>query len=88
MVSVVEDGLGGFRTAIDEGTMKRIADMTGGEYYTASTASELQKVFQSLPTSLITRHEVSEISFIFAVVGALLVGLAIVLSLVWHPLPG
>lgn len=79
---------GGFRTAIDETTMKQIAEMTGGEYYTASTASELQKVFQSLPTYLVTKHEVSEISFIFAAVGALLVGIAIVLSLIWYPLPG
>jgi Ca-activated chloride channel family protein len=81
-------GRGGFRTAIDEATMKKIAEMTGGEYYTASSADELQKVFQSLPTYLITKHEVTEISFIFAAIGALLVLCAIGLSLVWHPLPG
>lgn len=79
---------GGFRTAIDEDTMKKIADMTGGEYHTASSADELQKVFQSLPTYLITKHEVSEISFLFAALGALLVGAAICLAVVWHPLPG
>ncbi|HVN55660.1 MAG TPA: VWA domain-containing protein, partial [Anaerolineaceae bacterium] len=46
-------GRGRFRTAIDETTLKQIAATTGGEYYTASSAGELQKVFDSLPTYLI-----------------------------------
>ncbi len=77
---------GGFRRGIDEQTLKQIADSTGGQYYAASSADELQKIFDKLPTYLITRHETSEISFIFAAVGALLAGAAIVLSLLWHPL--
>jgi hypothetical protein len=47
----------------------------------------LNRVFQQLPTSLITRHETTEISVIFAALGALLAGLAIFLSMLWHPLP-
>lgn len=78
---------GGFRTPIDETMLKRIADMTGGAYYTATSAGELQNVFQSLPTYLITRHEISEISVAFAAAGALLLAIAIFLSLIWHPLP-
>ena len=80
-------GGGRFRRGIDEETLKEIADMTGGDYYAPESAGELQEVFQSLPTYLITRHETTEISVAFAVFGALLVGLAIVLSLLWHPLP-
>ena len=44
-------------------------------------------VFQGLPTYLITKHETTEISVAFTAIGALLVALAIVLALIWHPLP-
>ncbi len=77
----------GFRMGVDENTLKQIADMTGGQFYTASSAGELQNVFQSLPTYLITKHETQEISFLFAALGALLAGMAVTLSLIWHPLP-
>ncbi len=81
-------GSGGrFRRGIDEETLKEIADMTGGTYYAPESADELQEVFRSLPTYLITRHETMEISVLFAAIGALLAALAIVLSLLWHPLP-
>ncbi len=79
-------GSGGFRRGIDEATLKKIAAMTGGTYYPASSANELQDVFKSLPTYLITRHEVSEVSFLYAGIGAALAALAIGLSLLWHPL--
>jgi Ca-activated chloride channel family protein len=61
--------------------------MTGGEYYTASSAQELQKVLESLPTYLIMKHDVNEISVFFAAIGALLAVLAIALSQLWRPLP-
>ena len=67
--------------------MKRIAAMTGGKYYPAESASELQKVFASLPVTLIMRHETFEISVYFAALGALLLMLAVLLSLLWRPLP-
>ncbi len=79
-------GAGGFRRGIDEATLKKIAAVTGGTYYPASSASELQDVFRSLPTYLIARHEVSEVSFLYAGIGAALAALAIGLSLLWHPL--
>jgi Ca-activated chloride channel family protein len=80
-------GGGRFRRGIDEDTLKQVADITGGEYYTAESADELQEVFENLPTSLITRHETTEISVAFTAVGALLAALAVVLSLRWNPLP-
>jgi len=80
-------GGGRFRRGIDEATLKQIAEMTGGAYYSASSAGELQNVFQNLPTYLITKHETMEISVLFAAMGALCAALAIVLSLIWHPLP-
>jgi Ca-activated chloride channel family protein len=78
-------GGGGFRRGIDEQTLIEIADMTGGAYYSAESAGELQEVFENLPTYLITRQETMEISVLFAAIGALLAALAIGLSMMWHP---
>jgi Ca-activated chloride channel family protein len=80
-------GGGGFRRGIDEDTLIQVAEMTGGSYYSAESASELQSVFAGLPTNLITRHETTEISVFFTAAGALLAGLAVALSLAWHRLP-
>jgi len=78
---------GGFRRGIDEETLKQVAAMTDGKYYAASSAGELLNVFQNLPTYLIAKHEVTEISVLFAAAGALLVALAMGLALRWNPLP-
>jgi Ca-activated chloride channel family protein len=82
-----QGGNGGFRRGIDEETLKQVAEITGGEYYSAESATELQNVFQNLPTYLITKHVVTEISFIFVAIGALLVMLALALALIWNPMP-
>ena len=80
-------GFGGFRRGIDEETLKRVSAITGGKYYSASSANELHQVFQSLPTYLIIKHETREISVVFTAIGALLAAIAIGLSMLWHPLP-
>ncbi len=80
-------GGGGFRRGIDEATLKQVADLTGGEYYSAESADELQSAFRNLPTHLIIQHETMEISVIFTAAGALLAVLAIGLGLAWRPLP-
>jgi Ca-activated chloride channel family protein len=80
-------GGGGFRRGIDEETLKQVADITGGIYYSAESAEELHGIFEDLPLSLIMRHEVTEISYLFAAIGALFATLAITLSMLWNPLP-
>jgi Ca-activated chloride channel family protein len=80
-------GGGGFRRGIDEVTLKKIAALTGGEYYSAESAHQLQSVFQNLPTYLITKHEITEVSVAFAALGALLAVLAVVLAMMWNPMP-
>ena len=75
------------RFGIDEESLKAIAAITGGEYYAASSAGELQEVFDSLPTLLHTRLETVEISVLFAALAALLVTGAVLLGQLWHPLP-
>ena len=42
--------------------LKQVASMTGGTYHLASSASQLESVFAGLPTYLIIKHEVLEIS--------------------------
>lgn len=79
-------GGGGFRRGIDEDTLIQIADLTEGEYYSATSANELDEVFRNLPISLNTKRESMEISVYFAALGALLAGAAILLSVLWNPL--
>ena len=61
--------------------------MTGGEYYPAERADELNAVFQGLPTSLITKHEVVEVGVAFVAVSLVLASLAFLLGRAWRPLP-
>jgi Ca-activated chloride channel homolog len=78
---------GRFRRGIDEETLAQIADATGGTYYAAESAGELQQVFRELPITFTTRTETTEISVAFVAVGALLAAAAVGLSLLRHRLP-
>ena len=80
-------GGGGFRREIDEETLRQVAGMTGGEYYIATSAGELQDVFQNLPTYVIATRETTEISVFFTAIAVFVAILAMVLSVRWHPLP-
>jgi Ca-activated chloride channel family protein len=75
-----------FRREVDETTLKQIADLTGGTYYSASSAGDLQNVFRDLPTYMIKTRQTTEISAFFTALAALVVILALLLSLKWHPL--
>ena len=78
---------GGPRRAIDEETLMAVADATGGEYYLAEDAQQLNEVFRQLPTDLITSHEIVELSVVFTAIAAVLICLAILLGQAWRPLP-
>ena len=80
-------GGGGFRREIDEETLTQIAEVTGGKYYIATSAGELQDVFQNLPTYVIATRETTEITVFFTAIAVLIAILALLLSLRWHPLP-
>jgi Ca-activated chloride channel family protein len=80
-------GGGGFRRGIDEDTLEQIAAETGAKYYPAESADELNKVFESLPTSLVTKHDVVDVSVAFVLAGALLAGAGLLLAQAWRPLP-
>ena len=80
-------GGGAFRRGIDEETLKQVSAMTGGAYFSASSTGELQEVFNNLPVQLMTVTETTEISVIFVTLGVVFVLLAIILSMIWHPIP-
>jgi Ca-activated chloride channel family protein len=80
-------GGGNFPRGIDEATLTKIAALTGGTYHPAENSSQLESVFQGLPTNLITAHQVTEVSVVFLALGSLLAGLATLLGRAWRPLP-
>ncbi|HEV8470665.1 MAG TPA: VWA domain-containing protein, partial [Candidatus Limnocylindria bacterium] len=43
------------RTALDEATLKKIAQLTDGEYFNASTEQDLRAVYENLTTQLVIR---------------------------------
>jgi hypothetical protein len=79
-------GSGRFPRGIDEEALKGVAALTSARYFSAESADELQSVFRELPTNLILKHELHELSVGFAALGALLAAASIVLSFLWHPL--
>ncbi|HYO44109.1 MAG TPA: VWA domain-containing protein [Candidatus Limnocylindrales bacterium] len=80
-------GGGGVRRGIDEDTLKAIADLTGGTYSPAESATELGDVFANLPTTLITKREPVEVSVGFVALGGLLAAIGLLLGRAWRPLP-
>ena len=78
---------GGFRRGIDEDTLKQVAALTDGQYYPAESAGDLEQVFERLPTNLIMKHDVAEISVVFVAASVVLAGGAVMLSRMWRPLP-
>jgi Ca-activated chloride channel family protein len=53
-------GGGGFRRELDEVTLKQIADMTGGTYYAATSAGELQTCFRTFPPTWWFRRRLNQ----------------------------
>lgn len=80
---VVDFGGRSMRAQLDETTLQAIADATEGEYYAATSATDLTEVYKSLSTRLISEKKLTEIAFLFAGAGALLAALAAGLSLWW-----
>jgi Ca-activated chloride channel homolog len=67
----------------DEETLKAIAQLTEAEYFHASSADELKKVYQALSGKFVLAKEEREVSALFTAVAAVLALLAAGLSLIW-----
>lgn len=79
-------GGGGGRNVrdLDENTLTQVATITGGRYFQAKDAKALESVLMNLPNAIVLQHKRMEITFWFALTGALLVAVAVGLSLWWN----
>ncbi|TMF62340.1 MAG: VWA domain-containing protein, partial [Chloroflexi bacterium] len=50
------------RTALDETTLKKIAEITDGQYFNANTEADLRAVYENLTTELVVRNEKTELT--------------------------
>ncbi len=78
-------GFGGrfMRARLDEDTLKRIADLTRGQYFHASTAEDLSKIYKLLNTQLISETRKTEITAFFAAAAAFFALISALLSMWW-----
>ncbi|HZQ84647.1 MAG TPA: VWA domain-containing protein [Acidimicrobiales bacterium] len=82
-------GFGGFRSPLraDLPTLQQVSQRTGGASYTAENASQLSKVFASLPKDVTVQHERHEVTTTFIAIGALLAAAAVAASFRWSAYP-
>ncbi len=57
---------------VDEAALRTVAETTGGEYFTASDADQLQGVLEDLPKHVVTQEQSVDVSVAFAGLAALL----------------
>jgi len=72
------------RVRLDEESLKKIADLTQGEYFYAGNAVDLKKIYQSLNSRIAFEKKPTEISALLAALAALFATVAAILSLWWH----
>jgi Ca-activated chloride channel homolog len=72
------------RVRLDEETLKKIAELTQGEYYYAGTAADLKKVYQTLSARLVFETRETEITALFSATAAVLALAAALLSVLWY----
>jgi Ca-activated chloride channel family protein len=67
----------------DDAALKQVASTTGGQFYSAKDAGQLQSALADLPRAITVTHEHRDLAAWFAALGALLTAAAIALSLWW-----
>lgn len=80
---VVDFGGRSMRAQLDAETLQSIADVTRAQYFEAQSADDLNKVYASLSTKLISEKKLTEIAFLFAGIGALIALIGAGLSVLW-----
>lgn len=80
---VLSTGGRSMRVRLDETVLKRIAEATEGEYFNASTESDLRAIYDNLSTHLVFRKQQTEITAIFTGIAVALSLIAGMLSLLW-----
>jgi len=73
---------------VDEEALKTVASTTGGEYFAATDADQLQSVLANLPKHVTTQQQDVDISAGFIAVAALILLIGLGLSIRWSTLSG
>jgi Ca-activated chloride channel homolog len=68
---------------LDEPTLRKVAEMTGGEYHHAGTAEALRSVYQNLGSRLQLRKRETELTALVSLTAALVLALGVGLSVLW-----
>jgi Ca-activated chloride channel family protein len=71
------------RVRLDEEALKTIAEVTRGEYFFASTATDLKQIYQALTARLVLETKETEITALFSAAAAVLALLSALLSVLW-----
>jgi Ca-activated chloride channel family protein len=71
------------RTALDEATLKKIAEVTSAQYFNANTEADLRAVYENLTTQLVVRNEKTELTAYATLAAAILAVFAGAFSLLW-----
>ena len=72
------------RVRLDEVALKRIAATTHGEYYAASSAPDLKRIYEQLSARMVvSQKRAAEVSAFFVGIGALLLAISAFFSLLW-----
>jgi Ca-activated chloride channel family protein len=68
----------------DDDTLKQVAATTGGRFYKAQSADQLQGALSDLPRTITVTHKDKDLAAWFAGLGGLLIAAAVGLSLWWN----
>jgi Ca-activated chloride channel homolog len=71
------------RTALDETTLRKIAEVTDAQYFNANTEADLRTVYENLTTQLVVRNEKTELTAYATLAAAILAVFAGAFSLLW-----
>jgi Ca-activated chloride channel family protein len=71
------------RVRLDEEALKTIAEVTRGEYFYASTATDLKQIYQGLTARIVMETKETEITALFCAAAAVLALLSALLSVLW-----
>jgi len=73
------------RVRLDDSTLKRIAETTHGEYYAATSAPELTKIYENWSARVVVeRKRATEVTAFVVGFGALLLIISALGSIVWY----
>ena len=71
------------RSRLDEATLQRISQITGGAYYNAANEQHLHTIYDNLDTQLVIEPQKTEVTSLFAGASILVLMIGGTLSLLW-----